>query len=355
MVKNKFLLIIAVIVFLLTTFSTVCLALESGETLDSDQYIIGEDNTVINYNINGNAYIIAKDVTISSKVDGDVFVIAGNVNITEEGQINNLFALGENININGKVSTVYTCADTVTINKGANILRDLFAGMNSFNFYGKISRNANIAFDYASFKDSDNVVSGQIEGNLNYSSDNEQQIEDGIVKGSTNFVKNEVKETKKGKTLYEYLTSLATFIATVFIVNLVILWLRPQFKESAKSLLKTKPFPVLGAGALALIATPVAVIMLMIFGVTIKVSFALLLLYLFALIVATSVFIISLAEIVVEKYNIEAKYRQWGIVSLLAIAMWLIKQLPIIGAILSFIVLLFGTGIMVKTLKYKSE
>ena len=316
---------------------------------NSDFYSIGKSDVTIDYPINGNVYIIANSVNISSEIVGDVFVIASSLSITEDAYVGNLFILGSDVNINGNVNTVYSCADTLTINKSAYIERDVYGVVNIFNIFGTIERNANITFDKIAFseKGADENEHGEINGNLNYISGQQAEIEENSVFGDIYF------NQKTKNSGFGYIKNLATFIITVVFVYLIIAWLTPKFKDSSKELLKNKLLPVLGFGALAFIIAPIAIIILMLLGITIDVAFALLAIYVFLLLISSSISIIALSSLIIEKAKIDIRYKQWGIVCLMTIATWAIGLIPIVGGLISIALIIVGMGLVIKSLKNK--
>ena len=314
---------------------------------NSNFYSIGKNDVLIQHEINGNAYIIANNVTIESEINGDVFIIAKEVNITENAYINSLFVLGSNVNVNGSVSTIYVSADNLTLNKSAYIERDVNGIINIFNVFGIVERNANVTFNKISFTENndDEESQGEIEGDLNYVSEKQVDLNEHSVYGNVHFMK------KAEKNMFGYIKDLATFAITVFAVYLVLAWLAPKFNNSSKELLKSKLLPVLGFGALTSFITPIIIAILMLLGITLKISEALLALYVFLLLISTSVFIIAISNLVIEKFNIDVKYKKFGIVSLIAIAMWAIKLIPVLGGIVSVFAVITGMGLIIKSIK----
>ena len=225
--------------------------------------------------------------------------------------------------------------------------------LNTFNVFGMVERNVNATFDTISFKSNkeDETSNGKIVGDLNYVSSNEAKIDDGLVGGKINYTqKVDVSNTP---TMFDYLLSLATKIATVFAIYFIISWLVPKFKETSKELLQKNPFPVLGFGALGLFAIPVVTIILLIIGIGSTLAIALLSIYILLLCIASSIFIIALSEILIEKLKFEDKIKKLGILSALSIAYWLIQFIPILGSLTSFVAVLLGFGLIIKAILKK--
>lgn len=312
---------------------------QNPKVVSSDIYLIQKDNIVIDYAVEGNVYAIADSVTIKSQINGDLFVMAKDLNIENSGYVTNVYALSNSINIDGFVSTIYTCADNLTLGSGSYVYRDVYAMLNTFKILGIVERNVNATFDTIS-------IDGKIAGDLNYVSSNEAKINDGSVGGNINYTqKVEVSNTT---TIFDYLQSLATKIATVFAIYFIISWIAPKFKETSKELLQKKAFPVLGFGALGLFAIPIAMVLLLLISIGSTLALALISIYVLLLCIATSIFIIALSEVLIEKFKFEDKIKKLGILSALAIAYWLIKFIPIVGGLASFVAVLLGFGLIIK-------
>ena len=325
---------------------------QNQKDVNSDLYLF-EENVVIDYVVEGNVYIISNSVTIKSQINGDVFVISKVLNIENSSNVINVYALANSINIDGFVSTIYTCADNLTLNSGSYVYRDVYAMLNTFNVFGMVARNVNATFDNISFtsENNDEINNGKIAGDLNYISSNTAKIDDDSVLGKINYTQ---KVTSSNTlTLFDYLSSLATCVATVFAIYFILSWLAPKFKEISKELLQKKAFPVLGFGAIGLFAIPLATILLLLIGIGSTLALALISLYVLLLCIATSIFIIALSEVLIEKLKFEDKIKKLGILSALTIGYWLIKLIPFLGGLVSFVAVLLGFGLIIKTILKK--
>ena len=92
--------------------------------IDNDIYLCEKDVS-INDEINGNVYIIAETVSISSDyLNGNVFIMAKNATI--DGTIaGSIYVMGENINIaTGSVNTIYAIGKKVNLLENANVVND---------------------------------------------------------------------------------------------------------------------------------------------------------------------------------------------------------------------------------------
>lgn len=317
----------------------------------SDVYLAG-DNITVDYIIDGNAFIIADTVTISSQIGGDAFICAKTINITEQGYIfSNLFAVSESLNIDGVVYDVYSCANTVTVS--GYIYRDLKATCDTLNIFGTIGRNAfastsNINFIKTNGSEQSQVLAqGNVSGDLNYSSKSEISIPENVVAGNVNF--SAATSSSKGDIL-KYVISLLTFLVLVSIVWLLLSWLAPKFLTNAETLLTKKPLPVLGFGALTLILLPILAIILLLLKLASSAGLLLIVFYILLICLSTSIFLITVSNIICKKFNITKKALSFVVILVTSAILWGASFIPYIGILLKLVCMLFGLGILAKAI-----
>ena len=317
----------------------------------SDVYLAG-DNITVDYIIDGNAFIIADTVTMSSQIGGDAFICAKTINITEQGYIfSNLFAVSESLNIDGVVYDVYSCANTVTVS--GYIYRDLKATCDTLNIFGTIGRNAfastsNINFIKTNGSEQSQVLAqGNVSGDLNYSSKSEISIPENVVAGNVNF--SAATSSSKGDIL-KYVISLLTFLVLVSIVWLLLSWLAPKFLTNAETLLTKKPLPVLGFGALTLILLPILAIILLLLKLASSAGLLLIVFYILLICLSTSIFLITVSNIICKKFNITKKALSFVVILVTSAILWGASFIPYIGILLKLVCMLFGLGILAKAI-----
>ena len=82
----------------------------SSSWTNSDLYIF-EDKVTISNVVDGNAFVMGSEVTISGEIGGDLFVIADKLNIDGGYIYSNVFALANEITVNGVVYDIYAACD----------------------------------------------------------------------------------------------------------------------------------------------------------------------------------------------------------------------------------------------------
>lgn len=326
---------------------------------EGDVYLAGDDIT-IDYIVDGNLFIFADSVTINSQIGGDAFIFAKSVTIGEQGYIfSNLFTVAENIDIKGVTYDLYSVSKNINIS--GYIYRDIKVVANTLNILGTVGRNAFVECSDIQFinqeadsSEGQNTITsnGSISGDLNYTSKNELNIPDDKVGGNINFTQ---KVVESSNTINNKIFDLGSFIATVILIWLVLLWIAPKFIKSCNQILTNKPLPVIGLGILTPIAFIFAFIILLLLNITVAFSFLSLAVFCILLLVSSSIFVIAINNMLCTKLKINKNVGIFGMLIVSALVLWLIKLIPILGTLVSFIVSILGLGIIVSNLILKNS
>ena len=322
----------------------------------SDVYLTGDD-VKVDYIVDGNLFILANTVTISSQIGGDAFICAKTINVEKEGYIySNLFAAANEVNISGVVYDLYTTANTLNIN--GYVYRDIRTSSDTLNFSGVIGRNAYVSsknIEISSNSDGQSSVTNKatIYGDLNYSSSSEASIPEGTVTGSVNY--SPVTTSTKSKSISSYILALGRFIVTVLVIWLLYLWLAPKFLENTGSLLSKKLLSVIGSGILTPIIFVIAFVLLLILGLTSNIAIIGTMLFAILLMISTSTFVIAVNNLVCKKFNISKNTTTFGVLIITSAVIWLLELIPVVGSILNFVIMIIGLGILVTAIIPEKE
>lgn len=322
----------------------------------SDVYLTGDD-VKVDYIVDGNLFILANTVTISSQIGGDAFICAKTINVEKEGYIySNLFAAANEVNISGVVYDLYSSANTLNIN--GYVYRDIRTSSDTLNFSGVIGRNAYVYsknIEISSNSDGQSSVTNKatIYGDLNYSSSSEASIPEGTVTGSVNY--SPVTTSTKSKSISSYILALGRFIVTVLVIWLLYLWLAPKFLENTGALLSKKLLPVIGSGILTPIIFVIAFVLLLILGLTSNIAIIGTMLFAILLMISTSTFVIAVNNLVCKKFNISKNTTTFGVLIITSAVIWLLELIPVVGSILNFVIMIIGLGILVTAIIPEKE
>lgn len=321
---------------------------EEEEMLQSDLYLF---QTTIDYSriVDGNAYIMGNDVTLSSIVGGDVFILGNNVTITEDSVIyGNLYVLGNNVTLNGFVygGDLYAACSELTIAENAGIKRDIRVTASKITFNGGTGRNVFIAAGEIEVGEN-----AQIYGDFNYSSRDAIQVPSGVVQGTINYSEFNVDVEEDTNPVLSYIMDFVyTLVYTLAILGVMIL-VAPKFLNKLENVESKKILPACGFGLLAVILPIPVAILLCLTYIGAPIGLALIAVWaLLVFILAIPVATITIAGFVANKIPALHKAHNLCAVVLTTLALWALELIPFVGGIISFLVCIFGLGLILKNI-----
>ena len=318
----------------------------------SDIFLI-EQSTTIDYPLAGNAFIIAKDVTINNIIDGNVFILAEEVNITANSYIySDAYICAERINIDGYLYDLYSMSEKLTIGENANILRDIHSACSTFTLNGTINRTADLGVDILNI----NSETANIGGDLNYVSSQEFDIKDDIVSGSINYSTANAVETTTQNAIVEQVKDLLRTLIYALVLILILVFAMKNFTSKLENNLTKKLWPVVGYGALGLIATPIVCIILLCTVIGIWASIALLFVYIFLFSATLAITSLAIGKLICTKINKQTNGMVILFSMLAALVIYILCNIPILGGLVSLAKTLIGFGLVIYTIiNYKKQ
>lgn len=317
---------------------------------NKNQFTFSSKDVNISEGLLGDIFIISSGtVTIGSYISGNVFVCAKNVEVTNNANIGaSLFCASDTLSINGNINgSVYAVSQNFNLKENSYIICDLFVASDTPNLGGYIGRNAHISCSNIEFLENTNI-----NGNLNYSSNNEINIPEKVVKGKVNYTKYEDEENTTS--ISQYIYSFISFIVVAIILYVIFRLLKARFiSESKENFVNNLPKYIL-FGILGLIIPPIAFVILLMLNVTISLAFILLALYIIFMMISSSVAIIAFSQLIVEKLKNKIKLNDTAkliiTIIILSIIYKLLQLIPTLGFIITLIIVVIGLGIFIKNI-----
>lgn len=136
-------------------------------------------------------------------------------------------------------------------------------------------------------------------------------------------------------------------LAALAVAGIVLYLVFPQFALAAARTLGTTPWRALALGFATLAAVPVLVLLLLVSVVGIPLALALLAAYLIMLLAGFLTGMLYLGDVGIRRLAPGRAQSRLAIVAALVAALvvlWLVRLIPLLGGIVTFLVLLFGTG-----------
>lgn len=318
---------------------------------EKNYFSISSNNVNVDQDVYGDAFICTSGTaTIDSAIYGNVFICASKVEITEYAEINcSLFIVSESSTILGSIyGNVYSVSRDFNLGATAYLDLDLFVTSQNVNIEGSIYRDANISGDKIAISDT-----ADIDGDLNYSSEKEINIPEGIVNGNVNYSSNiNVQNTNNKNAIKEWFLSTISYIIFAIVLFIICKWINCKFINAYPDFVSNLPKYLL-YGILGIIAIPIVAIILLAIGITMSLSFILLSIYFILMLIASSSVIITLsslcAEKLKEKLNINDTLRTILFIAILSIVYELLQLIPILGTIVTFAFVILGFGLLIKS------
>ena len=311
-----------------------------------------EENLKIEQDVDGDVFVIAKSLEITSDavIDGNVFIIAEDLKIS--GTVYSyVYAVANNIEVTGIVNGMYAVAkNKITISEDAEIIKDLKLVGEEININGMVERNVLIA--------SGNVNLGEgstIYGKFTYS---------GILNGNTEGIYGETikyeitdGEEKEEPTVKEIIIADIIDVVIKAIIALIFIALIVGISKSNKSKFDNmKPIDYvkdLLIGISFVIVVPIVAIILMFTLIGIPFALIILAIYIVILYLALTFLSFEIAKAILKESN--SKLKTIGVAVLVYIGLEILSLIPVCGGIIGFFATLLGISAELKIFKKNKE
>jgi cytoskeletal protein CcmA (bactofilin family) len=344
-----------------------------GQTITDDLYAFGNIIT-IEGTVDGDLIAFGQTVVVNGDVRGSVMGAAQTVRIggTVGGSVR---AAGALVDVGGQVGgDVLAGAGNVIV--GGSVVRDLVAGAQNVTISGTVGRD--VAVGSTSL-----LISGNVGGDVQAQSTNVTVTNTGAVSGSLDYWSTtpaNVSGSVTGETTqYKPVTtspqaaaaekSVATTILTAFygwlqsLVGFVILGvilvfaLREPMERGSQAVLDRTGVS-LGIGAIALFATPLAVVIVFGFGLFVGawwLSFVLAMLYALLLLAGVIVGSLAVGRAILSRAAAGAEPALAWSVLLGVPLVWIVAAVPVVGWLAGWAVGMIGAGALVLLIAGKAE
>lgn len=336
-------------------FAILCMLFTSNVSANEyeDESFISDNDIAINTDINSSSLIMGENINVNSKIDG-VGIIFGN-NISMNSNIDYFATFGNNITFNGIVKDGIIFGNKVVLNESSSVSRDIIIFASDVSISGAINRNITVYASHVSIKDaqiagnvkinSDTIdVEGNaaIIGHLSYNEEAEIKISDVASIGSTDTF---VTVNDDENPFLNNLKSKAISMVNMLVIFALLLYFAPKlFKkisEKKKDIVKS-----IGFGFIFLLLVPIITLMLIVTVFGLSLSIVLIAIYLLLLYLSTMVTGYLIGDAIWEKFiKVEKRPYLIGIIGIVLI--YILKLIPVVGLIISFISILIGIGTII--------
>ena len=319
-----------------------------------------DDNLTIKKNIGKTVFAAGNNVDLTSNIDGSSFV-AGN-GLTISSSQDYIFAAGNTIELDGAYAKDAFIAGS-TINVKKSVFRDLYIVGQNVKIKSDITGDLYIAGENV-------TIDAKIDGDVHSSADKLTIGEDAVILGTLKYdedTKLQIAETAQitkkksyksekvnvnlttGQKITATIISKVTSYLSILLITIILMAIAKglfnkvdEKEKSVNYFLKISLY-----GFIALIAIPVAAIMLLITVIGLPLSIISLLLY--GILIYLSIIITAYY---LGKWLLSDKIKNdYLLITVSLLIIYVLKLIPVIGGFVSFFSLIFGLGMFISLLK----
>lgn len=305
-----------------------------------------------NETVEGTLDATAGAVVIAGTVDGDVSATAGSVLITDSGRVTgDLNATAATVLIEGRVdSDVLVSAAALELRDGSAVGGTLDAGVADARIAGSIG--GDVATSAATLAVAPTTT---IDGSLTYRSDDATVADGAAISGEV--TRDDDLEIASPGALgggsETELPTIPSWVGAVYsglsslLFGAILLLAAPNFSGRIAEVGTTQPLRSGGAGLLTLLGTPIALVILLVTIVGIPLSLVGFLIFGAVVFAATvyGAFVLGTLLLSLGDYR-----NRWAALAVGVAAVALLRQLPVVGGVARFVILLLGLGALATVL-----
>jgi len=341
----------AVTVFALDARYGDTITVASGEVIDSDLYVAG-GTIIIDGTINGDLIAAGKTIRVNGPVNGNIIAAGGTVHIN--GEVTHAVRIiGGTLNISGTIGRdLLVAGEEVSLSSTAEIGNDLLLGAGTALIDGLIKGDINSGVENLTI-----LSTASIQGKLTYISENEANIQSGAqIRGTITHQLPDVKErlavgTHRLPNVGERLVTgiglwgkVIGFLMTL-VLGIIIVLLAPKRVKAVTESIRTRPWASLGWGAIILIFTPIAALIVCITIIGLPLGLIVLALYTIAIYLTQLFAGLLVGQLIIGTFRgVETRAALIGALALGLAILSLLRLIPYLNFFIGLATVLFGLG-----------
>ncbi len=314
------------------------------------------DDLSLTKKITSTLFSAGNNVDVSSEVDGASFIAGNNLTLSSKQDI--LFAAGNSISIKDlETKDAFVAGSKIEVENSK--IRDLYATAQTIRIDSDISRNAYLGGETITINgtiDGDCYISAEsirigkeasITGTLKYPEESKISISESASIGKTETYK--ASDEKRKETIQEKISSLFLSFLMILITGIIFLAVAPKVFKKLEKMEFESPVVIKNIffGFLLLIGLPISVIIALISVIGIPIALIALAIYLIA-IYLTSITTSYYLGYHLLKDKIKNNYL---LLTLSLLILFLVRLIPFIGGLISFLSICLGLGLFLEVLK----
>jgi hypothetical protein len=330
------------------------------EVVDGDLYVIGR-NIVIDGTVNGDIFGAGQTITINGTVNGGVTL--GGQTLTVNGQVAHGARLaGQTINVNSSIGRDLAAVGAMlNVGSTAEIADDLVFGVGTSYISGQVNGNVKGGAGEVTIT---NEVGGNVElevdkltitstaniqGNLVYTSENEASIQSGAKLGGSTTHK--VPEKPAAPSPFADIQGKLFGFLMILVIGIIVILLAPGRISAMADSVRNKPWPSLGWGALVLFVTPIAALIAICTIIGLPLGLIALALWGIAIYLSQIPVGFLIGRLIIRRNGeIESRGLMIGALALGLAILLVLGLIPFVGGLVMFLTIIFGLGSLVVSL-----
>jgi hypothetical protein len=314
--------------------------------------------------VEGDAILAGGHVTTASEIQGDLMAVGGEVSVA--GAIgDDLYAAGGSVRLDAIVNgNARLAGGEVNVGPATIVAGGVSITGGEVEFHGVAHKylqvsGANVRLDGEVIGDAEvrakELLIGptaRIGGRLVYHGPSEPTIPEGaVISGGIEFHPSDIGRQLRDAqpAVRDAATGLGTFLwlLGMFLAGALFVLLLPGFTAEAAAAIGRKPLPSLGLGLAILLCVPFVAVVLLVTIIGIPVALLLMSLYLLVLFLGWITAALFLAQRGLTALRPGRPVtRGWQLLALLTglVALWLLRQVPLVGGLIGFVALIAGIG-----------
>lgn len=321
----------------------------------ADNGFFADEDVTLSKSIDTTTFVAGNNIDVTSKIDGASFIAGNNLSISSSQDY--IFAAGNSLKVrNANTKDAFLAGSLIEVENSK--IRDLYAMGATVKVFSDISRNAYLAGDEV-------IINSTISGDVKIAADKITIGENAIIEGTLLYPEGDSieldidssavigsKETYQVEDAGVQVTIVTTIkerilsFLSILIIGLILLALNKKMFTRIEEMPKeaSELFKNIGIGLATLILLPVAAILLLITVIGIPLSIISLLLY------GIFIYLSAIpASYYIGKWILKDKIKNSYLVLIISLAaIYVLKIVPVIGGIVSFITLLLGLGMFIR-------
>jgi len=319
-------------------FTMAANAVEIAEDINGFQTIIASDTVSIKGSMEY-AVILASNVEITGTIEKDIFILADSVFITETASLQgDVIIMAGTVEMKGTVKGNFICNSTNLLMQG-NV-------QNDFRVHSQ-----NITFNEADIK-----------GNIYIETESDLDLSEKYENAVINKIKtNVVSEAERKNQITRIVVKVITAAILFTLLNIIVRKIKPEiFTNLGKKAISHSSYAII-SGVLLLTTMPIVAMLALIcslFGLGVVTT------PLFIVYIAIVVVIIALAKFIVgsvmyelinEKYKVNGKVKEIGVLIGIFAALYIISYMPYISGVSTMAIVLLSSGIVMTGITRKNK